>query len=173
MIGSVKVLSRTQLLYSILTESNFYEEGVNWNLISIYTMEDEEVICENVLSILDKMHCKRTLSLRFSDVNEKVFFKYNDKYTNQILFNKEHAVKIITFINELEDVEGEEHLIVHCDAGISRSGAVATFLSDYLSLNKEIFNQMNIGIMPNIYILNMLREMTNLKINEENSMFIN
>jgi predicted protein tyrosine phosphatase len=53
--------------------------------------------------------------------------------------------------------------IVHCGAGISRSGAVATFINDlYGNSYKEFFND-NRHIQPNFTILRRLRQEYNKK----------
>lgn len=49
--------------------------------------------------------------------------------------------------------------IIHCTAGISRSGAVATFIRDKFieEIDKEKFNSENKYIYPNLYILKRLK----------------
>jgi predicted protein tyrosine phosphatase len=48
---------------------------------------------------------------------------------------------------------------VHCSAGISRSGAVATFLYDkfFMEIDKEVFRRENKYITPNLFILKRLK----------------
>jgi len=45
-------------------------------------------------------------------------------------------------------------LLVHCDAGISRSGAVATFASNYLNIDFQ-----DEYIKPNPYVLRILNNL--------------
>lgn len=47
-----------------------------------------------------------------------------------VLPDASDAIKIITFIRDLSAMAGLFHLIVHCEAGISRSAAVASFVAD-------------------------------------------
>ena len=49
-------------------------------------------------------------------------------------------------------------LVVHCSAGISRSGAIGTFACDYCSMDYNVFIQNNIYIMANPYVLSVLRK---------------
>lgn len=64
--------------------------------------------------------------------------------------------RIVDFINKHND---KSSFIVHCSAGISRSGAVATFLYDkfLMEIDKEVFRRENKYIRPNLYILNRLK----------------
>lgn len=64
--------------------------------------------------------------------------------------------KIVDFINKHTD---KSTYIIHCSAGISRSGAVATFLYDkfLVEIDKEVFRRENKFIRPNLYILNRLK----------------
>lgn len=64
--------------------------------------------------------------------------------------------RIVDFINKHND---KSSFIIHCSAGISRSGAVATFLYDkfFIEVDKEVFRRENKYIRPNLYILNRLK----------------
>ncbi|MBW6072325.1 hypothetical protein [Pseudomonas aeruginosa] len=61
---------------------------------------------------------KAVLVLVFDDVEDYVDNRYQ-------MFDYVHADKILTFIDKIPD---GETLIVHCEAGVSRSAAVAKFL---------------------------------------------
>jgi predicted protein tyrosine phosphatase len=70
-------------------------------------------------------------------------------------FNNKQAKEIIEFV-ELN--KNKQIMIVHCTAGIARSGAVAAFINDlYGNSYKEFFND-NRQIQPNSYISRILRE---------------
>lgn len=64
----------------------------------------------------------RVLRLQFHDVDRDMSSE------GLTLFNKEHARQIIDFVDEIKDAC--HLLVVHCSAGISRSGAIATFVSE-------------------------------------------
>lgn len=51
-------------------------------------------------------------------------------------------------------------MIVHCHAGVSRSGAVATFSCDYCGLDYNEFIKGNRFIMANPHVLDVLRKKT-------------
>ena len=65
--------------------------------------------------------------------------------------------RIVDFINKNKD---KSVFIIHCSAGISRSGAVATFFYDKFlkEIDKEVFRRENKFIRPNLYILNRLKD---------------
>ena len=64
---------------------------------------------------------EQILKLTFDDIEEKT--------EDYILFNKQHALAILDFIQKLPPEI--DHIIIHCWAGVSRSGAVAKFLCEY------------------------------------------
>ena len=71
------------------------------------------------------------------------------------IFSHKQANELIEFI---EANKHKQIFIVHCTAGISRSGAIATFINDlYGNSYKEFFND-NRQIQPNYTILSRIRE---------------
>lgn len=82
---------------------------------------------------------KRVLNVEFDDVDvaENGFKPISE----------ETATKIFEFIDKLNresDIKGHDLvLIVHCGAGISRSGAVGLFASELFGISYETFKQNN------------------------------
>jgi predicted protein tyrosine phosphatase len=66
--------------------------------------------------------------------------------------------KIVDFVNKHKD---KLVFIVHCSSGISRSGAVATFIRNKFidEIDNDKFNLENKHIQPNLYILKRLNEL--------------
>lgn len=69
-----------------------------------------------------------------------------------------HAGNIIRFVSQHHDC----NFIIHCTAGISRSGAVATFLHEWrkaenYGVSDEQFARNNPHILPNQLVLKVLR----------------
>lgn len=99
------------------------------------------------------------LKLNFDDVTE---VDKNESDANQLLFfNEDIANQIVNFINSINK---ERILFVHCDAGISRSGAVGYVLNEYLNKylenNEEddrYFKIENPGIAPNSLVVQILK----------------
>lgn len=72
-----------------------------------------------------------------------------------VLFNEELGQKLIEFI---EANKGKKQWILHCTAGISRSGAVGEFLADYFGISYHLFKRDNPQVKPNALVKNILRK---------------
>lgn len=101
------------------------------------------------------------LKLEFDDVSEKDF-RLKDA-SDLVFFNEEHARQIHDFVKDIVD-DGKKNFYVHCDAGVSRSGAVGYMLNEwfnkYLTLNRnenESFLMNNSHIMPNPLVVRLLK----------------
>ena len=70
-------------------------------------------------------------------------------------FSKEQAKQIIEFVNENQNAKG---FIIHCAAGISRSGAVGQWIIDLFEGDQGKFERTNPHIFPNGYIIRTLNE---------------
>jgi len=89
------------------------------------------------------------LTLDFDDVESKEQGK---------IFTDEMARDVVNFIIKHKD---KEFIIVHCAAGISRSGAVAQFINDYFIKDKnlkESFSLINPRVIPNQLVFKKLKE---------------
>ena len=95
------------------------------------------------------------LQVKMWDIEEDLFENGELKYEKP---NDNELKKIVDFINKHKD---KSVFIVHCSAGISRSGAVATFLYDkFLSeIDKVQFRRENKYIRPNLYVLKRLKSL--------------
>jgi predicted protein tyrosine phosphatase len=137
----------------VLQENLKFING-NWALISIIETPKIPFLNPQREKILYNLNCKYLLKLAFGDV--KPTYSYED----EILFNKDHARQIISFVNNLKEIDT---LVIHCHAGVSRSGAVGVFLAKYLNVDFEKFKEENKNISPNEYILDLLMEESNSK----------
>jgi len=68
-------------------------------------------------------------------------------------FNKDQALVLYKFIKKHLE---KEQCIVHCMAGISRSGAVGTFINDITRGDYREFKRMNPQIVPNQHVKSLL-----------------
>lgn len=92
--------------------------------------EDNEIILSENKNI-------KVLKVYFEDIRPKDFRKYSSKEKSKLNFmTMEDAVSIKNFVDECVS-EGITNFLVHCYAGISRSGAVGIALAKYL--NKDDF----------------------------------
>ena len=73
---------------------------------------------------------------------------------------EQQGKQIIEFIKKI-DPEKTEYLIMHCFAGISRSGAVGTFCAEYFKdyIDIQEFKITNFRIDPNPHVLRILRNL--------------
>ena len=76
-----------------------------------------------------------------------------DQYNTPI--NEDQAMELLDFIDLHKD---KKYCMIHCAAGISRSGAVGTFICDYTDSNFNLFIQDNPQIHPNVLVLNLLKK---------------
>lgn len=95
------------------------------------------------------------LTLCFDDITEKE--------NNGIHFSESQAKDIMNFIKEIP-LNNHKLFYIHCDAGISRSGAVGYMLNEYfnkfLQDNKEdnnYFQDNNLHILPNPEVVRILK----------------
>ena len=98
------------------------------------------------------------LNLLFEDITEDVMTKTMGKDVLMKAFTKDQGKKIVEFLEKHKD---KESLIVHCAAGISRSGAVGTFAAEYYDLNYSDFKKDNPHIHPNSLVITTLRRLVN------------
>jgi len=75
-------------------------------------------------NIPNRESCKDILRLEFDDVDVSVHLTGDRKIQ---YFNQEYAREILSFYRKYKD--NIKYMIIHCDAGISRSPAVAAALS--------------------------------------------
>jgi len=159
MITEIKIFSRQHM--NGFAESgglNFPYCNKLWNLISIYS-EDKEYLTNQTKNTLNEIGMRRFLSLDFWDLtNDNTYEKVKIRYPDAKLFDQKHATKIIKFLDIIQEEKEESILVVHCSAGISRSGAVGTFANDYCGLDYSELIKTNCNIMANQYVLRTLRK---------------
>ena len=136
------VCSKKEMKSQYYTNKNWYNDP-NKYFISIAGLADG---CEYPCPFLTK-DSKRVLHLLFDDVTESE--RDNPAI---ILFDQEHANKILEFIKTIPNTE-DITIYVNCAAGISRSGAVGYCLNVYFNMENEkeflFFMDMNKQIQPN------------------------
>lgn len=156
-IVSQEQFNRYMISYNI--NDNNVEARTNTYFISIND--------SNEMESWFKSNHKNVLRLYFDDITEDVTHKQtvmikgipvtlDERY---IAMSEEQGKEIVKF-TETIDINEVSAVIVHCAAGISRSGAVGTFLQEYFNLDKNEFNKMTPYIHPNPHILRILHNLT-------------
>lgn len=159
MITKVKVVSR-DILNKIVSGSIKMPYDV-WYLISIcngngnlaftniYNNSTELLNPENIYDLMQK-GMQDGISLRFDDCSPEM-------QGGCTLFSSIQAKKIISFLNKIKSGK-DGVLIVHCAAGISRSGAVGEFANDFFQLEYSNFKKENPQVNPNAHVKSVLRK---------------
>lgn len=170
----IKILSR-RVVDNIIEQKvkPFHDES--WALISIVDGEHDGIITKNSISpiegnweLLKSINCVGAISLQFDDIEEPKdddFAQYV-KEKELILFNDIHADRITSFLSFVN----AKNLLVHCAAGVSRSGAVGCFAAraypKFNDIEKRLHEAHNIA--PNGFILSKLScSMWEEKLNEK------
>lgn len=112
------------------------------------------------------------LELRFADVTDDDFFnrvdveslqKWQAKGMALHAITEDQARAIVTFAERMRD-QGCHHMVVHCQAGFSRSPAVAMALAEHLDLKEEFLSLQQRAsqghFAPNPTVLQRIREVT-------------
>jgi len=136
----------------------------SWYLISIFSHDEGPYINPISLPMLKKLGMEDGISLNFWDITPDKHSNIKEHYPNAIFFDELHAQKIIKFIETIHKNKKCYPLIVHCSAGISRSGAVGTFACDYCGLDYNTFIKSNPYIMANPHVLSVLRNEAKISI---------
>ena len=159
MIKNIKILSRKEVEYFIKSITMPVE--LPWAFISIWN--SHELVHVFTRDILKKIGCNEALSIRLADLTKDEFFLHlsEDEKKNNKLFDETDAKQIISFVDKINSLDIPT-LIIHCAAGISRSGAVGLFTCRYLKLNEDEFRKENENILPNFYILKTLNDVSGI-----------
>lgn len=127
-------------------------------LIQIYCHDDYAEEASNLHTRLD------TLQIQFDDWNAEQknkieeCYETSEKMKAMIFFSEKHAEKIIKFVKKYLDKI--ELIVCQCDAGISRSAAVAAALSKCLNKNDEYFFK---KYLPNSLVYSTILKVWNRK----------
>lgn len=128
---------------------NFVEQNQNilkkFNVISIFSSNSNCPV---------EVKVKNLLKLQFDDIIEET--------SGKISFNDHLANQVKNFFERIKD--NNLPLLVHCDAGISRSGAIGYIANEYFNKylennfnDQEYFEKMNRHILPNPLVVRVLK----------------
>ncbi len=96
--------------------------------------------------------------LYFDDVDSDLYFPAEEGVEPKIkaqAFTLRQAFDLFQFIRDNKD---KKFCIVHCAAGISRSGGIGTFINDYTRSDYAAFKKLNPYIHPNNFVIRMLKD---------------
>ena len=95
-------------------------------------------------------------SMWFYDIDEDIYNEVKD-FTYKTI-SDEQVDELYDFIMKNKD---KKNFVVHCTAGVSRSGAVGEFVNDLFGIPYAEFRKQNPNIIPNTYIKKKLNEKWN------------
>lgn len=168
---------------------NLYNlRGAVKNMITAVTAYSRECVCQNLayllgdeqkffISVIDPLADNvfpdghpRAITLRFDDVSPDMFESqerfvqicaemegYGRPYQ---LFSEAQAAEVVAFVARLHENPAEIVLHVHCTLGVSRSGAIATYVAQACELDMDEFAALNPEIQPNKMVLNALNRVS-------------
>jgi len=140
-----------------------------WALISICSYPERKLIkSEKEEEALRKAGCHNALTVYFGDFTVDSYHAMRESYSEKqwrkiILFDEQMARDIIEFIDKINKM-AIPVLIVHCQAGVSRSGAVGTYTMRFLGLDEKFFREVHEKyINPNPHVYDTLCKISPLK----------
>ena len=112
---------------------------------------------ENSLPYFKQDHAN-VLRLWFDDCSEDKsgILLTGEPYTEKAM-TPDQAQTIYDFLLAQQNA-GRTNGVVHCAAGVSRSGAVGTFAADFFEVDRTEFKRINPYIQPNPHILSLLNK---------------
>ncbi len=141
----------------VLSRSNFntYCKQELWDVPGNFEMFDTDTAIIEILDTMDSINstpffgntnCNRILKVYFDDVDGPI--------GDAIPISYNQSIEIIDFIVNNKCID---KFIVHCAAGISRSGAVGSFIYNYFkSMGEDVdFPEYN-KVIPNVRVHAML-----------------
>ncbi len=149
----------------ILSKQQF-EDQMNIHQITDKTVESfDKIMFISILNTDDigdnighfKNNHSNVLVLKFDDVEVDLNWEADEQFYGAHAFTEKQGQLVIDFIKENKH---KTTCLVHCSAGISRSGAVGTFVSDYFRADYTQFKKRNPHIHPNGLVLRTLKKLT-------------
>lgn len=139
---------RMELKNVVFTGRDQAEASIGWPHWAVIS-----ITAEQPAALKEGWH--NILRLEFDDIDVVGDFDAPKPY---ILFNDNHATRIIEFAKVVRDSHKVEGILVHCQAGISRSAAVAKwiaekyqlpFVESYALYNKHVYRVLREEMLRN------------------------
>lgn len=149
----VRILSR--LDFEVICHNNgFCDTNIPDNLFFICIHNTSGANSEPFF----KENHDNVLSLWFDDCTEDRTIKLlSGEIISEKAMTHEQAKQIHDFLTQQEN-SGRKNGIIHCMAGIARSGAVGTFAATFFNVDMEQFKRLNTQIQPNPHVLALLNK---------------
>lgn len=160
----IEILSRSTIIKLILSKELDNISDTDYVVISVSTVETGlEPICEKhpdfdtefeMIGLLEEYKSEKMkafLTLNFLDTIPSKF-DTGSIYLDY-LFTEQHADKVSSFVNKYKDL----NFIIHCTAGISRSAAIADYVSIIKNEHDLLWRSYGGRIKPNVWVQSLLK----------------
>jgi len=100
---------------------------------------------------------KNIISMIFGDLEQDTEVDIIGENRKEVVkaMTQEQAAELYAFIKANKD---KEAVIIHCTAGVSRSGAIGVFINDFIGGNWEELKRLNPNIQPNAHVYRLLHD---------------
>lgn len=130
MISSILIRNKAQVASEILPEIQ--------NLTGVYIISILDVDSEDFLTDSNNI-----LTLRFSDITPGPFHEQACDLGSSQYMSSSDTKKILKFVHRIKELPESCALVVHCSAGICRSGAVGKWALKYSNMSYLKYQQLN------------------------------
>ena len=108
-------------------------------MISIQDYEKKCLPFKERTNHITRRYYKDIMFLYFDDINTE---DIRNSMSAATAFTKEDAIQIINFLEKHYAQNDFDEIIIHCEAGMSRSHAIALFIAKHFEKNNELFQQL-------------------------------
>ncbi len=133
-------------------------------IISICSSEKEVLFTYDVVK---RIGCRNVITMIFADLTAVDYKIHPLLCTNYPMFSTGMAKTVITFLDNIRN-QDIGMLLIHCDAGISRSGAIGVFAVRYFGMDEKAFRRENRAISPNKLVYDTLAAVSGIRGDYEN-----
>lgn len=136
-MNAIKVMSAVDALTCVWNGRLFKENGSQDSEYVVVSITDEKDLEKTPIRFHPAENLVGVLHLPFIDIAPSLIDLTKTVYEqygfNNNVFSKELACSLIEFIDKYKKEYPNINILVHCDAGVSRSQAIGAFLEVYLT----------------------------------------
>ena len=142
-----------------LKENNVNKCANYWDVINLYNFDiikleeiEEDGICKRTIEIINKRTKERM------NIKQIQLLCWDD----HTALNMNYFNKIIYLINSLDKYRNNRSVVVHCSAGVGRTGSFICMYLLYYEIIQQIYNEKNLDVIS-FSIMNLVRKMKEMR----------
>lgn len=120
-------------------EARKYKPTSKTLMISIQDHEKKYLPFKERTNHITRRYYKDIMFLYFDDINNE---DIRNGESRAAAFTNEDAIHIIRFLERHYAQNDFDEIIIHCEAGMSRSHAIALFIAKHFEKDNELFNKL-------------------------------